>query len=395
MANEALAFPSEIIVNTEKETKSVVVSPEVEAAMPHVAEAFARVDRAFLENPRAYLKRLQDSAFTFKSHTGKEIACSLLYDDDSKKDELLVIFAPFSDGPPKSSAREISSYMADAPPASWVISMGRKGLAKPNTWNQTTKSAVIFDLLGAIGSGMPVLTIYSPIPSRAYTRQERSAFKAGDFTAASGIALEAIAQAQERLHGPHSETRLDKANLQGGSLGASNAIGAAWELMGKDITVPTVTAQELIMGPDSFADVAKRFTIAGRVGEPSDIIIPRGTPRIPEPQIRQRIDAHGSELSMLLRMAKAVKPTYLRGLAHPEQTVASIENLLNNNVLLLVALAENSGLTHQTKDYLPNNKEEVITVRGEKGQYADHLIDEHVALTALITALGIRKRANK
>lgn len=94
----------------------------------------------------------------------------------------------------------------------------------------------------------------------------------------------------------------------------------------------------------------------------------------------------------LLRMAKAVKPTYLKGLAHPEQTVQSIENLLDNNVSLLVALAENSGLTHQTKDYLPSDKEMVVTVRGEKGQYADHLIDEHVALTGLIAALNINGR---
>jgi hypothetical protein len=90
-------------------------------------------------------------------------------------------------------------------------------------------------------------------------------------------------------------------------------------------------------------------------------------------------------------MAQAVKPTYLRGLAHPEQTVSNIEHLLDNNVSLLVALAENSGLTYQTKSYLPNDKEKVITVRGEKGQFADHLIDEHVALTGLITALGIKK----
>lgn len=389
------AFPTEIIVDTKKETKSVVVSPEIEAVMPHVTEAFAKVDQAFLENPRAYFERLQDSVFSFKSRTGKEVACSLLYDNDSKKDELLVIFAPFSDGPPKSSARQISSYTAEGPPASFLISMGRKEVAKPNTWNQTTKSAVLFDLLGAIGSGMPVLTIYSPIPSRAYTRQERSEFKSGDFTAASGIASEAIVHAQERLHGLHSETKIDKANLQGGSLGASNAIGAAGGLMDKVIAVQTVTVQELIMGPESFADVAKRFTIAGRVGEPSDIWVPQTVSRIPEPQIRQRIDAHGSELSMLVRMAKAVKPTYLRGLAHPEQTVESIENLLDNNVSLLIALAKNSGLTHQTRDYLPNGGEKVVTVRGEKDQYADHLIDEHVALTALVAALGIIKQPRK
>jgi hypothetical protein len=384
-------LPNELIVDTRKQTQSVVMSPELQEAMPHIFEAFGKAERPFLADPENYLTRLQDSVFIFKSKTGAEVACSLLYDDSSRKDELLVIFAPFSDGAPKSSGEQIFNYITEPLPS------GAKGLiakenAAPNSWNQTTKSSVVFELLGALGSGMPVLTIYSPMPTRAYSKRERQAFKQGDFTPASRIALEAINEAQQRLHGAHSETRIDKANLHGASLGASNAIGAAKDLLGKDITVPSVTAQELIMGPASFFDVAKRFTVAGRAGEPSSVELPKGTPpRIYEPRIRRKIDGNGNELAMFLRMAQAVKPTYLRGLAHPEQTVSNIEHLLDNNVSLLVALAENSGLTYQTKSYLPNDKEKVITVRGEKGQFADHLIDEHVALTGLITALGIKK----
>lgn len=384
------SLPDEIIVDSNKETKSVVVSPELQETMPHLLEAFDKVDKPFLDNPEAYLRRLEDSVFSFKSSTGAEVACSLLYDDNSRKDELLIIFAPFSDSDPRSSAEQLYRYISKPLPG------GPKGLAAkekaaPNSWNQTTKSSIVFELLGAIGSGMPVLTIYSPVPTSAYTRQERQAFKHGDFTPASRIALEAINEAQQRLHGAHSETRIDQINLHGASLGASNVIGAAKRLLGEDITVPSVTAQELIMGPTSFADVAKRFTVAGRVDEPSDIEIDSSQPRIYEPQIRQKIDGTGNELAMFLRMAQAVKPTYLKGLAHPEQTVQNIEHLLDNNVSLLIALAENSGLTHQTKNYLPNDKEKVITVKGEKGQYADHLIDEHAALTALIAALGARK----
>lgn len=384
------SLPDEIVVDSSKETKSVAVSPELQEAMPHLLEAFDKVDMPFLADPEAYLRRLEDSVFSFKSKTGVEVACSLLYDDSSRKDELLIIFAPFSDSDPRSSAEQLYRYIAKPLPG------GPKGLAAkekaaPNSWNQTTKSSIVFELLGAIGSGMPVLTIYSPIPTNAYTGQERQAFKQGDFTPASRIALEAINEAQLRLHGAHSETRIDQINLHGASLGASNVIGAAKRLLGEDIAVPSVTAQELIMGPTSFADVAKRFTIAGRVGEPSSIEVDSRQARIYEPQIRQKIDGNGNELAMFLRMAQAVKPTYLRGLAHPEQTVQNIEHLLDNNVSLLVALAENSGLTHQTKSYLPGDKEKVITVKGEKGQYADHLIDEHAALTALIAALGVRK----
>jgi len=383
------AYPKEIIVDNDKETKSVAVSSELQEAMPHLLEAFGKVDKPFLDNPEGYLARLQDSVFSFKSKTGTEVACSLLYDDNSKQDELLVIWAPFSDGAPKSSAEELYGYITQPLPGG-LKGLAAKEKAKPNTWNQTTKSSVIFELLGAVGSGMPVLTIYSPISTRAYTRQERQAFKRGDFAAASRITQEAVDEAQQRLHGIHSETRIDKVNLHGASLGASNAIGSAKGLMGKDIVVPTLTAQELIMGPTSFFDVAKRFTVAGRVGEASDAEVKDTQPRVSEPAIRRQIDEHGSEVSLLLRMAQAVKPTYLRGLAHPEQTIQNIEHLLDNNVSLLIALAENSGLTHQTASFLPRDKEKVIKVRGETGQYADHLIDEHVALTALIAALNLR-----
>ncbi len=386
-------FPKEVIVNTKKETKSVVIGPEIEATLPNVVEAFSKVDEAFLKDPRAYLEKLHDSVFTVKVRNGKDIVCSLLYDDDSKKDEILVIFAPFSDGPPKSDARAIGSYMAEAPPASFVISMGRKQLAKPNSWNQTTKSGVVFDLLGALGNGMPVLTIYSPIPVKAYSEGERQALKEeGDFQSAAGIVWSAVEAAQDRLHGLHNETRIDKINLHGASTEASKAIGAASEL--KDVfSVPSVTVQELIMGPDSPFDIAKRYAITTRVGGPSDVETQIYSPRIFEPQIRQRIHQHGNELGTYIRMAKAVRLTYLRGLTHPEQTIADIENLLDSNVSVLIALAENSNLTHQTKGFLPNDKERVVTVRAEKGQYADHLIDEHVALAALITVLGIKKSA--
>lgn len=387
-------FPAELMIDSEKASKSVHVSPELEEALPHIIEAFSKVDDPFLENPEGYLSRLEDSVFSFRSKTGAEVACSLLYDDNSKKDELLVIFAPFADGAPKSDAEQLYKYIAGPLPAG-IKGFATKQKAAPNSWNQTTKSSVVFELLGALGSGMPVLTIYSPVPTGAYTRQERQAFKQGDFTPASRIALEAINIAQQQLHGTHSETRLDKVNLYGASLGASNAIGAVEGLLSKDIIVPTVTAQELIMGPTSFIpDVVKRFMVTGRVGEPSSAKLPNNFSEIYEPQIRQSVDDNdkGNELAMFLRRVQAVKPTYLRGLAHPEDTVDTIENLLDNNVALLVALAENSSLTHQTRNYLPGDEEKVITVRGKKGQFADHIIDEHVALTAIITALGIKNK---
>jgi len=90
-----------------------------------------------------------------------------------------------------------------------------------------------------------------------------------------------------------------------------------------------------------------------------------------------------------------MKPTYMAGLTKPEATVQAIERLLDNNVDTLIALAENSALTHQTTDYLPNAGERVITIRGENGQKIGHLADEHVALSALVAALNIAPRKDK
>jgi hypothetical protein len=61
-------------------------------------------------------------------------------------------------------------------------------------------------------------------------------------------------------------------------------------------------------------------------------------------------------------------------------------------VNLLVALAENSSLTHQTPAYLPNSGERLIQIQGERGQKIGHLADEHVALSGLVVALNIAKQ---
>ncbi len=390
-------IPDEIIVDSRNETRSFFVSPELDAAGPGLLNAFARAESAYLKDPEAYLTWLQESVFSFKSKTGVDINCSLLFDDTSKKDELLVVWAPFLDQAPKNDASQVHHYISNN------LGGGLKGLfdkekAQISSWMQTTRSSDIFELLKALDSGLPVLTIYSPIPPGAYARWERDLFQEGHFSPAAGIAKQAIDIAQQRLHGAHSETRIDKAHQNGASLGASNAIGAGKGLLEKDIAVPTVSAQELILIPKQqnrlaeLWEVLKRYSFASEVGEPSDVELPKDLPRIYEPQIKKDIDRHGSELSMYIRMPLAARPTYLVGFSPPEPTVKDMETLLDNNVAVLVAVAENSAPTKQTKDFLPKAGEKVITIRGEKGQMASHLVNENVAVTGLVAALGIRQR---
>ena len=379
-------FPTEIHTNTK--TKAVTITPEIAETLPNIDLAFAEVDKKFLDNPEAYLENLEASLFHFKSSEGSEVACSLLHDSNSRPDELLVVLAPFADRDPKSGASEIYEYItADSP--SGII---KKEAVSPNSWNQTTKSAVIFDLLAALGKNIPVLTIYGPVPSHAYSFKERAKFRKGDFSPAGRLVKEAVAVVQDHINGPLSETQISSLNISGASLGASNAIGAAASKeIASQFEIPTVTAQELIMGP-SKTGLAKRFTISQYVGEPS-IWDGRRYPEVSEPAIRKAIDKNGSEpIGTNARMLRGMKPTYMLGLTKPEATVQAIERLLDNNVGLLVALAENSSLSYQTPDHLPSGGEKVVKIKAENGQKIGHLADEHVALGGLVVALNIAGR---
>ena len=379
-----IALPSEIIVNPED--KTVVVTPEVTTAFPDVSEAFKKVDEAFWYDTEANLTELEESVFSFRSQAGLEsrITCSLIQ-GQKVGDELLVVYAPFSDGAPKSSAEDIWRYMKAQQPIS-------KAKAAPNSWSQTTKSGVLSELLKAINHDMPVLTIFSPVPSHAYSTRELQDFRRGDYSPAARITTEAVAMAQEWLHGQDSETQISKLHLHGASLGASNAVGAASGLL-ESYDVRSVTAQELILGPKNiFPDLASKFTVKGTVGETSQLIVPSDYARIAEPVMRRMIDRDGYELATFGRMANGMsKRSYLKGLTKPNERQNDIRRLLEKGVPLVVALAENSGLTQDTEKYLPSGGEDVVHVRAESGHRANHLIDEHVGLTALITALNIRR----
>src|SRR5665213_314238 len=257
----AEAIPQEIIINPED--KVVVVTPEVNKAFPELAEAFEDANGAFWHNTSDYLENLEQSVFSFRSKGGlrARVTASLIT-GENPGNELAVVYAPFSDGPPNSSTEDIRNYMLQRKPIS-------KSQAAPNSWSQVTKSNALSELLRFTDDDMPVLTIFSPVPTRAYNSWERQDFKRGDFTPAGRITDEAVAIVQEKLHGRDSETQITKLHLHGASLGASNAIGAGRDLL-EDFDVRSVTAQELIIGPKNIPDLAVKFIVKHTVGEASD-----------------------------------------------------------------------------------------------------------------------------
>jgi hypothetical protein len=385
----SIVFPREVIVDPKE--KLVITTPDLLASFPDVPAAFEQVDRVFEANRHGFVSDLKKSQFSFNSTTGATFDCSLIPGNGNR---LLVMWAPFSDCAPRSSASSIYEYMvADAD------KLPSKSNAAPNSWSQITKSGVVSELLKAVDLDMPVLTIFSPLPSfphNAYTHNDYKYIRQGDFTPASRIADEAIAAAQDRLHGPQSETQLDQLDFHGASLGASHAIGAATgTLLAGERQVHSVTAQELIISPSSvLGDLALRFTIKDPRGKPSVREIPENSGSIAEPLIRQKITRAGNELAMVGRMLRGMsKVSRLKGLTRPERnlTPKHLEYLQERGVSTLIPLAESSGLTYDTPLHLLGGSDEnVVNVCAVKGERTAHLIDEQVALTALLAVLNIR-----
>lgn len=379
--------PAEMLVDPAN--KTVALEPQLRAALPGLIPAFERVDAAYLENPLAHLRNLDQSVFSLEQHRA-QVTCSLICNEQTAQaTEMLVIFAAFSDGAPLSTPEQLLDYINNGE-AGFID----KQKARPNTWSQTTKSSVAHDLLEALGMGMPVLTIYSPIPPRAYTAEERRLIRTGNLSPAGRTAENAITRAKDIINRGYGPQRISTLHLRGESLG-DNAIGTAYVITEKDdeLTVGSVTAQELIMGPSGIADLAMRYMVKQYVGEVSGRQPKAGSPLLTEPRIRQDIDRHGSEVATYVRVAEAMtKLTHLLGLTKPDWLADKIEYLVDAGVPVTVALAENSSVSHQTSLYLPSHHNlALVTFKALEGQKVGHLADEHVALGAITTALGIKR----
>lgn len=135
-----------IKLTTHTGSKAVLLTSELEGALPTIEQAFDQVDQEFNQDRRGYLEQLEESQFEIKTDNGPTINCSLLMNKGSQAEDLMIVFAPFADCEPKSSAKTMYRYIDGDE------SVG-KSEAKPNSWSQTTKSAVTRDLLEALDHG--------------------------------------------------------------------------------------------------------------------------------------------------------------------------------------------------------------------------------------------------
>jgi len=383
-------FPREIITNTGD--RSVLLTPDVQKALPGLYEIVDTADSSFENNPLEYLECLESSVFTVNSSKGGLANCSLIFNSNKVGNEMLVLFAPFSDRQPKSDAKTIHEYIT------YNEHFGEfyKETHAPNSWNQITKSAANFEFLEAANMGMPVLTIFSPVPNSAYSPNEKKQIKKGDFTPEGRLVEEAVEEAQLQLRELGIHQTVDTLHVSGASLGASKAIGAAAsKRLGSKFNISSVTAQELIMGPHSKTDLLDRYAFHSKVGTKShEALTLRDYPVLRETAMRRAIDAHGSEkLSMYGRVAYSMfsQQKALKGITKPDQTANHIQHLLDEGTKVLVASAENSSVSRQTQSYLPGGREKFVTLRANNGDRLGHEVNEYVALSALVIALNIAR----
>jgi hypothetical protein len=384
-------FPKEVF--TDPKELEIHPTRNLMLAFPRIYRVFDDMDEAFMSDREGYLQTMEDSVFEHPRQSrmgafGGRVACSLLGAEHAG-DEIMVTFAPFSDGAPKSSSKQILELSETEKPG-----MREQTAASPSSWNQITKSATYAEFLKAGGRPMPVLTIFSPVPTSSYFRDERSMFRQGDFTPAGELVMEALEAAQERLHGSTSETQISKVHVHGLSLGASNAVGTAYHLSAADrYETPTVTTQELIIGPKNIVpDLAKKFTVGGMTGEAAERSPRVLLPKIEEPKLRAALMRHDSDkVGMIGGMVRGMaKLTYLQGLTHPDRSPVpdQINTLIERGVSVLAAFAVNSAISKDTQSYLPDEVHRV-QVKPVKGEKTGHLINEHVGLSGLLAAIHI------
>ncbi len=379
-----------LTVDNNKATRSLVYDIPLRTRFPSLNVSIDELNTVYQQDKEAAFAEISENYFTIKTNRyGPSIEASVIVDSISARSkQALLIFAPFSDVAPRSSASVIAEYVNNPEPS--FLDINR---AQPHSWSQAIKSGTIHDLLQAEGYPMPVITIFGPLPMTAFSAKELIDYSKGDFTRDSKIALSAFNHVQDMLHGPSSETQLDVRHFYGASIGASHAIASAVALAPRnDMLVGSVTAQELILGPKHILDLLKRFTIKGSVGNPSHEKLSQYAPKIEEVSMRRQVDQHKNELLSHLQMLNGMtKVLYLNGLTNPEPIINDVRTIARNGIPITVANGDNSGLSYQTYHFLKGilGKNNIIRVRGVSGQKAEHLINENVVTSAAIALAGI------
>jgi hypothetical protein len=245
-------------------------------------------------------------------------------------------------------------------------------------------------ILEAAGVHIPVITLYHPL---SYDKKEREDLAAGNFTSFTRRVETIIKDAKEKMHGSASTHNFSQVALAGMSLGCMEVVGAAVGLMKRERTlqVSSLILQEMLIGQHNLPSLMAYTQTIGHTSEHSM----EGYVAVGESAARMALDAHGNEPDMLWRMVGAVgynwKP--LQGMVHPETTREVLEGLVEKDVPLTVALAENSRASRDTAQYLPDDPlVQKIVLAAPQGEKLGHIVDEHHNAVAQVVYQGLQYR---
>lgn len=300
-------FPRQILVDATKSHEAVFVHPDASIyARARMAWAFGQLDKDYADNKvdaiermGASIKRLKTIG-TFGISAGVDLAVETDA-DDAETDEILLLTSPSNDGRPRSSTKTMVDYVYNPNPGFAQIAQ-----ARPNSWDAVTKLDVGHRFSKHSGRPIPMLQLLSRVPPRAMNLAERKQMWTGDYSGFGRIAHVAVQRVNE-IRRAEGKKPVQVVHFFGAGI-AQRAIGAAAYFINHqtDFNVGSVTAMNLALRR-GVKDVAVDHMTQSLVNQPSDIVIPTGHVRIPEPQIRQDIDHRGSDtLQMYGRQLRAI-----------------------------------------------------------------------------------------
>ena len=353
----------------------------------------------------AAFQRLQKSLFTFNSTEGAPIAASLLYQDTDRPNQILVNFEPFSDGAPQSDPSEML--------ATKLVRGGHRQLSateelfqnefrrKPHSLGPLVRAAVIHDELTRAGQGMPVLTIFNPIPGKAFSKDDREKIWHGDMSPFGLLAHHALIASTEKIHGKHGV--FDELFFAGQSIGAVRAIHAAKMLSDRSEAVSAVVAQEAVIydEPNTIKGVfrlANDYMIHKYNTSNSDVYLKEEDTYIliPENELRILQTGLGTEsVGMLSRMIRGMVPRDMIGLTKSGiRTTESMAKLAERGVQVTSVNAVDSAVSRYMRDWLatqPSSASNLhqILISPLRGGKLGHMINEYASATGLAISRGV------
>lgn len=393
--------PTEILVDPSN--RDLIISTDLELGLPNIESNFKTVD-AITEQPthldlpsHKYLKRLESSVFEIpaQEHVGssEKIQFSVLFDERvDASDEALVVFSPLNDCEPKSSAAHMSKYIYKVQRGS--ANTEDREEAQPNSWRRIQKSGEAYEYLIADQIGMPVITIFSPAPSSAFDKLDRSRLSKGDASAYGKLAERVVAQAQDMIHGSKSDTQLQRLHVHGAGLGHA-AVGAASHFLWHDkYRLSSLTTPNLIAGVRSRATLLAQYTLHQHSGQAPNIVAPDSR-RVCEPELLQQSDTLGSERAMRSRQLKAILETrQTKPMIRSNWLRTVLDKIAEQDVPITVSAAENARICQNTARYLPLGRPSLAQISiaafpNEKAAKADLMTNEYQRLNTALTAIGV------